>query len=94
MKTTVVVGSLLALTVLVPAVADEIGESEQGKKLFERHGCTTCHGAEGVHPISRYVPLLKGESANYIYENASAIFGGLRKSGKTHFMYDQRARHR
>jgi rhodanese-related sulfurtransferase len=57
--------------------------------LFEKHGCTNCHGADGIHPTSKYVPVLRGKPADYLYENAAAIFGGEHKSGKTQFMHDQ-----
>lgn len=89
MKSALIAGSLFALIALPLAAADEIEDSEKGKKLFENHGCTNCHGADGIHPTSKYVPVLKGKPADYIYENAGAIFGGGHKSAKTHFMHDQ-----
>ena len=60
-----------------------------GQTLFEKHGCTNCHGANGAHPTSRYVPILRGKPADYIFENASAIFAGGEKSNKTHIMHEQ-----
>lgn len=89
MKFTLLAGSVFALITSFPAAADEINDSEQGMKLFEKHGCTNCHGPDGVHPTSKYVPVLRGKPADYLYENASAIFGGAHKSEKTHFMHDQ-----
>lgn len=89
MKPIVLVGFLLALVVSLPAVAGEVGDSADGQQLYESHGCPTCHGADGLHPISKFVPVLKGESADYIDQHASAIFGGVRESGMTHFMYDR-----
>ena len=63
--------------------------SEAGKVLFEKYGCTNCHGEEGIHPTSKHVPVLKGQSAAYIFKNASAIFGGDRADRKVHAMHDQ-----
>jgi rhodanese-related sulfurtransferase len=60
-----------------------------GQQLFEKHGCTNCHGSEGIHPTSKYAPVLKGKPADYLYRNALAIFGGDTKSSKTRFMHDQ-----
>lgn len=60
-----------------------------GKILFEKHGCTNCHGPDGIHPESKYVPVLRGKSADYIFQQASAIFSGEKTSGNTQFMHDQ-----
>ena len=86
----ILTGSLLC--VVIAADANASGESQgpgEGKRLFETYGCTNCHGPDGVHPTSKYVPVLKGKPGDYLYENASAIFGGAHKSEKTHFMHDQ-----
>ena len=64
---------LLVLCLAAPAEAGD--ERAEGQKLFEKHGCTNCHGPNGVHPTSRYVPVLRGKPADYIVENATAIFG-------------------
>jgi rhodanese-related sulfurtransferase len=72
------------------SIADQkTDEMEMGKKLFEKHGCTNCHGEDGIHPTSKYVPVLRGKSSDYLFENAQAIFSGLHKSSKTRFMHDQ-----
>lgn len=84
-----VAGTLSVLVICFPVVAGARDDSETGKLLFEKHGCTNCHGADGVHPTSKYVPVLRGKPAEYLYENATAIFGGALKSDKTHLMHDQ-----
>jgi rhodanese-related sulfurtransferase len=72
------------------AIADNNPDTlAKGKQLFEKHGCTNCHGKEGVHPTSKYVPVLQGKPTDYLFENAQAIFSGLHKSSKTRFMHDQ-----
>jgi rhodanese-related sulfurtransferase/cytochrome c553 len=61
----------------------------EGQRLFEQHGCTNCHGADGVHPEARYVPVLRGKPAAELYAHASKIFSGESASDKTAFMHDQ-----
>lgn len=81
---------LLALCCLAaPALADQPKDTPLGQKLFSQHGCTNCHGADGVHPTSKYVPVLRGKPADYLYEHATAIFGGSHQSSKTRFMHEQ-----
>lgn len=83
-------GPILVLALASSVVsAEESAEKTPGELLFEKHGCTNCHGADGIHPTSKYVPVLRGKPADYIYENAAAIFGGEHMSGKTQFMHDQ-----
>ena len=72
------------------AFAGETGEKVlNGEKLFEKYGCTNCHGEDGIHPTSKYVPVLRGKSADYIYRNAYAIFSGDRANRKINAMHDQ-----
>ncbi|MGB5736779.1 MAG: c-type cytochrome [Thiohalocapsa sp.] len=40
-----------------------------GQRLFAEHACTECHGADGIHPESKYVPILRGKSADYLYRH-------------------------
>jgi rhodanese-related sulfurtransferase len=79
----------LGLGVAWAAVAGERTEPPEGQVLFEKYGCTNCHGPEGIHPESKYVPVLRGKPGDYLYGNAVAIFSGVSKSGKTHFMHEQ-----
>lgn len=64
-------------------------EKPEGQLLFEQHGCTNCHGADGVHPQARYVPVLRGKPAAELYAHAKKIFSGASASEKTVFMHDQ-----
>lgn len=80
----------LACLALSPLVAADPPEKiADGQRLFESHGCTNCHGPNGVHPTSKYVPVLRGKSAAHIFENATAIFGGAHQSENTRFMHEQ-----
>ena len=82
------VTGLLTLLISAPLAA-EPPPVPPGKLLFEQHGSTNRHGPEGVHPSSKYAPVLRGKSADYLFENAVAIFAGDEKSGKTRFMHEQ-----
>jgi cytochrome c553 len=83
---------LITLAANVASAADvPAGDAapDPGQELFERHGCTNCHGADGIHPESKYVPILRGKSSDYLYRHASRIFDGEHASDKTVFMHDQ-----
>jgi rhodanese-related sulfurtransferase/cytochrome c553 len=80
---------LLGASCALAADSDAQPEKPQGQVLFEKHGCTNCHGANGVHPEARYVPVLRGKPAADLYRKALAIFGGEEASDKTVFMHDQ-----
>ncbi len=76
----------------VSHAADDITPADQpepGQVLFETHGCSNCHGPDGVHPEAKYVPILRGKSADYLLKQANAIFSGADGEGRAHFMHDQ-----
>ena len=79
---------IISLALIAPS-PQIFAEAEEGKRLFENHGCTNCHGENGIHPTSRYVPILKGKSAEYLYNNASAIFSGKHISRQSRVMHEQ-----
>jgi rhodanese-related sulfurtransferase len=89
MNMTTFAGAICAIAVSFPLYAEQREGLPEGKKLFQKYGCTNCHGANGVNPTSKHVPVLRGKSADYIVENATAIFGGKEKSDETHFMHEQ-----
>lgn len=90
MKSRKFVASFAVLVLCTPLAAETLQEDLlEGQKLFQIYGCTNCHGANGVHPSAKYVPMLKGKSADYLHEQAVAIFGGESMSSKTAFMHDQ-----
>jgi cytochrome c553 len=43
--------------------------------------CARCHGAEDQGPVSRYVPLLHGQRADYLLGSMQAYAAGRRGSG-------------
>ena len=87
--TPVVLFALTANAIFAAEVPASDAEQDPGQALFERHGCTNCHGADGIHPESKFVPILRGKSADYLYRHATSIFGGEHASEKTVFMHDQ-----
>lgn len=82
--------ALLGVALASPALAADPAQAKPaGQLLFEQHGCTNCHGAQGVHPTSRYAPVLSGKPADYLLARAGAIFSGQAQSGSTHYMHEQ-----
>ena len=85
-----IVVACLSLVFSLVAIGEELtDDAAQGKKLFEKYGCINCHGQDGIHPTSKYVPVLQGKSAAYFFENATAIFANDRADRKIHAMHDQ-----
>jgi cytochrome c553 len=66
MKCICFTGTIMALAFSLPG-AGHSDEIPAGQQLFQKHGCTNCHGSDGVHPTSRYVPILRGKPAEYIW---------------------------
>jgi rhodanese-related sulfurtransferase len=74
-----------ALPVQVKAEEDVIA----ARSLFNTLGCASCHGENGTEPVSRYVPVLKGKSEDYLYDTATKIFSGDTGSVQSTFMHTQ-----
>ncbi len=55
-KIVTVLGILLVL-LNVQAAAET--KNPKGELLFQKFGCTNCHGFDGIHPKSRYAPVLR-----------------------------------
>lgn len=72
----------------ISQASSDIKESN-GEALFNKHGCTNCHGNNGIHPTSNYIPVLKGKQIDYLIKKANAIFNGEHFSNKTRFMHEQ-----
>lgn len=60
-----------------------------GEVLFNKHGCTNCHGSNGIHPTSKHIPALKGKQADYLIKRTTDIFSGIHFSENTRFMHEQ-----
>lgn len=73
------------LCILQPAGA----ETPDGQALFERYGCTNCHGPHGIHPTALHAPVLRGKPADYLLERAESIFGGGGRTSAARFMHEQ-----
>ncbi len=75
MKRSLVAACILAFDASgISLAADDITPAEQpepGQVLFETHGCSNCHGPDGVHPEAKYVPILRGKSADYLLKPIS-----------------------
>jgi cytochrome c553 len=65
-----------------PAMAEMDGE-----KLFEYHGCVTCHGAEAKDPASKIIPVLAGEPEEELFEKARKILSGKGATKESQIMH-------
>jgi len=89
MKYLILNATLLGFLAAAELAAAENRDEPAGRELFRKHGCTNCHGSEGVHPESKYAPALRGKSPDYLFEQSTAIFGGQAGSENTRFMHEQ-----
>jgi cytochrome c553 len=65
---------VLALVAAFAAVP--VSAAQDGKELFEYHGCINCHGAEAKAPISKMIPKLAGKPQDELFEKARKILSG------------------
>ena len=65
-----------------------IGHAGQdGKELFEYHGCINCHGAEAKAPISKVIPKLAGKPQDELFEKAKKILAGEGDTKESEIMH-------
>ncbi len=57
--------------------------AEDGKRIFNRKGCTSCHGADGKTTVSGAYPKLAGQHKDYIVSQLNAFKDASRKSGRS-----------
>ena len=56
--------------------------AEDGKRLFNRKGCTSCHGTDAKSTITGAYPKLAGQHKDYIVSQLKAFQGNLRAGSK------------
>jgi cytochrome c553 len=56
-----------------------------GKEAFLKGGCISCHGPDGMKPLSSY-PFPAGQKRNYIALQLTEIRDGIRKNGRVRSM--------
>lgn len=54
---------------------------QAGKDAYVKGGCQTCHGPDGLKPLSGY-PILGGAKRDYLVLQMTEIRDGIRKNGK------------
>jgi rhodanese-related sulfurtransferase len=61
-----------------------------GQGLFQQYGCSQCHGTDGATPAAKYVPVIRGQASEEIFNAAREILLGnktSRFSGLMHNLY-------
>lgn len=76
-----------SLVVFAALAAAPVIAGEDGKELFEYHGCINCHGADAKAPISKMIPKLAGKPQDELYEKAKKILSGEGTSEESKIMH-------
>lgn len=84
---TVVTSTVFVTSILVSASAIAAEGGDQGKELFEFHGCVQCHGADGVNPASKVVPKIGGLPSDEIVTKAKKILSGEGETDESKLMH-------
>ena len=66
-----------------PALSPE--RIAEGKSLYNKSGCRTCHGVDGKKPLPGY-PRVAGQKSTYIAEQLRDIRDGARTNGRARMM--------
>ena len=56
---------ILPMSLMLAAGGTFAADEMEGEKLYTSKGCVSCHGAEGMKPITDTYPKLGGQSAGY-----------------------------
>lgn len=81
MKKLPLITSLAALLLLAAPVGAQIQSQTQppdGGDLYQAHACASCHGKNGLQPISPDYPMLGGQNARYLLRQMIDIRDGAR----------------
>lgn len=68
---------LISHLLLVPAFAAQ-PQPQDGGTLYQAHACDSCHGKNGLQPISPDYPMLGGQNARYLLRQMIDIRDGSR----------------
>jgi cytochrome c553 len=68
---------LISQILLVPAVTAQ-PQPQNGGALYQAHACDSCHGKNGLQPISPDYPMLGGQNARYLLRQMIDIRDGNR----------------
>ena len=73
--------ALLSVVALAGMGSPAPALAQDGRSLFERHGCGGCHGAAGTRPVLPMYPRLAGQDAEYAFNQMKDLRDGERKNG-------------
>ncbi|MCO5760128.1 MAG: c-type cytochrome [Chromatiaceae bacterium] len=68
---------LIFQILLVPTVTAQ-PQPQDGGALYQAHACASCHGKNGLQPISPDYPMLGGQNARYLLRQMIDIRDGTR----------------
>ncbi len=56
-----------------------------GREAYQKGGCQTCHGADGLKPLATY-PIIGGMKRDYLVLQLTEVRDGVRQNGKVKTM--------
>ena len=80
MKTTTLLGTVLASTLILSA---GVASALDGAQLYQKKTCFSCHGKDAKSPILPNYPKLAGQNEKYIAEQMRDIKSGARSNGQS-----------
>jgi rhodanese-related sulfurtransferase/cytochrome c553 len=94
--TSLIGNSLCSIALLAGAFAanadaterDEASSPAPGEGLFQQYGCSHCHGVDGATPAARYVPVIRGQASEKIFNSAREILQGTKSDQFSNLMHD------
>ena len=69
---------LILLAAPVGAQTQTQTQPQDGGALYQAHACASCHGKNGLQPISPDYPMLGGQNARYLLRQMIDIRDGVR----------------
>jgi len=75
------------IAVTTVCITGPVQSGQDGKQLFEYHGCINCHGAEAKAPISKIIPKLAGKPQKELFTKARKILSGQGASKESEIMH-------
>jgi cytochrome c553 len=77
---------LASLEPAPPAPAGDAKRAEEGKALYTKNKCQTCHGVDGKKPTVKGYPIVAGQKKDYIMIQVKDMRDGKRTNGKSKLM--------
>lgn len=68
-----------------PVAAGDAAKAAAGAQVYNKSGCPSCHGKDGMKPLAGY-PIVAGQKKEYVALQIKEIRDGVRTNGKAKMM--------